>query len=588
MRIQKYSILFLFIFVGINWATAQTDEPLKREVEVIKEYQPSISDAKMITETPKIKDSVQAAPTFKYQIKSKPIQVEKSINTIAQVDFKEAINSKQGMGYLKAGFGNGFANFGEFVLNTKLSETSDFGIYLSHDYQYAKAKLISELNVKTPESAQKISLFGSNALKKQHINWQVAYDRSAYEYYGFFESDSAYVADFSSLLEGDAFTSQAINNFNATLNFKNTNSRSKIDYNLDLANDYLWTKTGQRNDHASLIGAVNYDKRDYLLGIDAELAYDYLDSVQNIYSLSEWTSHQTFKLFLTPRISFHGKGWSAQAGLNIGSVFSSDTSAVTHWSPNVKLQFVPIENVLTIFANVSGGLNTNEYSKAISHNPYQLQTLALIPTEQIISVNGGFRGTITDRISYVLDVDYSMYENFIQYYSNFNGYDVSSVEIADLSYFDNFFQANYIDLNILKFGGKVRYSTELLNVQLNANFMNYASTNQNQFSYLPKFKLGLDISTKINDELSVYMNTNVVGKQAGLAYYNTAMSSTMPREVYHEIPLKVDLNLGAKYEYKPNISFFFDVQNLINQNHQTWLGYVDPGMICTLGARFSF
>lgn len=585
MNSKKYIILFFAVIIGINWVFAQSQDTLKREVEVIKEYQPTISGAKMISETPKIKDSVQVAPTFNYQIKSTPIDVEKSINTIGRVDFIEGNLNKNGLGYLKAGFGNGFANYGKLLINSKPSENSGFGIYFNHYYEYAKAKLISDLDVKTLESNQEVLIFGNNDFRKNQLKWELGYDHSAYDYYGFHILQREYLQTLSALLiNNNEITSQSLNKFRTKVDFSNTNSRSKTDYRFDIQNNYFWNKTGQKSDYLVLTGDATVDNDDYKLNLKGHVAYNYQDSVNNVYTGIWWSRHSFVDLALTPTISFEGNNWAIRAGFNFGSVFDADTATKFHFSPDIYLQFEPIENVLKLFAGADGGIQTNQYSKSVYENPYQRVYSDLLPTEKVIEIYGGFKGAVNKGISYVLDVNYSVFNNYIQYYSTFAPYDYYVTFPDRLNYFENYFLADYIDLSVLKFGCKIRYTSDLITVQLNGGFMKYKSDQTTLFSHLPKFDLGFDLNTKITSQLSVYANSNIIGKKYGVVKYN----SVLPYSAYYQIPTKIDVNIGAKYDYTSNLSFYFDVQNLLNQNYQNWYGYVDPGMICTIGARLSF
>ena len=74
MRIQKrYYILSLLLFGMFNYASAQRDTTLNREVEVTKEYNPTISDADKINDMPKINEEEPKKPAFNYSIFSQPI-----------------------------------------------------------------------------------------------------------------------------------------------------------------------------------------------------------------------------------------------------------------------------------------------------------------------------------------------------------------------------------------------------------------------------------------------------------------------------------------------------------------------------------
>ena len=109
MKRQQYlaaSLLILGLLIGAFNAMAQQDSiSLKKEVEVTKAYQPTISDAVKINDIPQIKPEQTEAPTFDYSIYSKPVFSTFEPTPVAAAkmvgDSKPAI----GLGLLKLGFG---------------------------------------------------------------------------------------------------------------------------------------------------------------------------------------------------------------------------------------------------------------------------------------------------------------------------------------------------------------------------------------------------------------------------------------------------------------------------------------------------
>ena len=66
--------LLLLTFIVVNSVSAQKDSTkLRQEVEVVKAYQPSVSDAFKINDIPQIKDDKREKPTFDYKINSQPV-----------------------------------------------------------------------------------------------------------------------------------------------------------------------------------------------------------------------------------------------------------------------------------------------------------------------------------------------------------------------------------------------------------------------------------------------------------------------------------------------------------------------------------
>ena len=68
----KY-ILLLFLLGSATIVFAQRDTTLTQEVEVVKAYKPSISDANKINDMPKMDEEQPQKPTFNYSIFSQPV-----------------------------------------------------------------------------------------------------------------------------------------------------------------------------------------------------------------------------------------------------------------------------------------------------------------------------------------------------------------------------------------------------------------------------------------------------------------------------------------------------------------------------------
>ncbi|MEI6143490.1 MAG: hypothetical protein WCP85_29710, partial [Mariniphaga sp.] len=77
MKQIYHSILFisLLFVLSMEYTVAQKDTTkLNQEVEVVKAYRPSISNANKVNILPVIDDTTRFVPEFKYSIESKPVK----------------------------------------------------------------------------------------------------------------------------------------------------------------------------------------------------------------------------------------------------------------------------------------------------------------------------------------------------------------------------------------------------------------------------------------------------------------------------------------------------------------------------------
>ena len=112
--------IFAFILSGLVFqANAQRDTSLTKEVEVVKAYRPSVSDAYKINDIPTIKEEEHQKPVFDYHISSQPVFSTFSVNTLQAARIADKQQEDPGFGLLKMGAGNYGKPYVDFFFNNK-------------------------------------------------------------------------------------------------------------------------------------------------------------------------------------------------------------------------------------------------------------------------------------------------------------------------------------------------------------------------------------------------------------------------------------------------------------------------------------
>ncbi|HDP54735.1 MAG TPA: hypothetical protein ENN24_03505, partial [Bacteroidetes bacterium] len=65
----------------VNSSFAQ-DDKLTKEVQVVRPYEPTISDAFKINELPKVDDTISVSPSFSYNLTMRPVAINFDVNPI--------------------------------------------------------------------------------------------------------------------------------------------------------------------------------------------------------------------------------------------------------------------------------------------------------------------------------------------------------------------------------------------------------------------------------------------------------------------------------------------------------------------------
>lgn len=579
---MKYQsiIIAVTLFFGFGELTkAQSDSIMNKEVEVIKAFQPTVNGAVKIIDNPKIIDTASYVPTFDYKITSTIISTEKTINNLPVVKLGNPPLENSNTGYAKLGAGNAWTPYAEMFINTAVSKKTDFGMQLMHFSSRPNIKLSDNIKAKSPYSDNLARVFFKNYFRRSILTWDVDYSRKGYRYYGFPVDDTLiYKASFDSTLD-----KQALNTAEINFNLKNINPKAKIDYDIDLGYNFFWTATGQTEHYGKYNGLFSYNGRK--AGIITNTTFEYFreDSIVNRYDNAKST-RQLVNLAVNPQYVYSTKLLILKAGLNLGTLIDSDTSALFHISPKLDVEYCPIEEFLTLFAGVDGGIKPANLSRSLRMNQYTNYSFPTKPAEDAIEIFGGFKGMISKHISYLFDINYSVCQNEAFYY--LKQYDYPGKSITD-----NLFSVEYADVNILRLGGKLRYSSSSVIIDLAGNYYNHQSTDLAVLTHQPKFDVALNSSVQITNKINATLNTKIVGpREAKMITEDYTVSLVDPRITTTTNKLKtiIDINLGVEYAFSKKMKFFINASNLLNQNYEIWQGYNQPGLLIMLGASYTF
>ncbi len=582
---HQHNIIIAVLLAGCaQIGYAQTDTTMNKEVEVIKAYQPTINAAIKISDNPKIIDTVNYSPTFDYKIYSTTIPGDKSINPLPVVKLGNPPTTKSNTGFAKIGAGNAFTPYAEVFINSAVSKKTDFGLQLMHFSTSPNIKLSNLQKVKAPYSEDLASIFMKNNFRKSVLSWDINYKRNGYRYYGFPGTDSLiYLANIDSTFP----PKQALNTAAANFNLKNTSATAKLKYDLDFGYDFLWTATGQNEHAGKYSGNFDFNNRKINLISGSKLEYYFTDSIVNQYDFTK-SNHQFVHMAISPQYVLKKKKLVVKAGLNLGAIIDNDTSAIYHISPKIDVEYHPIDGILTLFAGTDGGFEPNNMGHALSNNPYINYSNLIRPSETAISLFGGLKGTIARNFAYVFDVEYALRKNEAFYSLKRSDYITRSLV-------DNLFIAEYGDVDVLRLGGKMRYSSNKAMVALAGNYYHHNSKNMAIFTHQPDFDVRLNSSVQLTKKIRTTLDATVIGpRDAKLIiddYTNIpagTVGDPLPKFTQEQLQTIIDINLGLEYSYSKKLNLFAKVNNLLNQNYQQWYGYNQPGLLIMVGASYIF
>jgi hypothetical protein len=575
-------LLVALLLSGVN-AMAQKDTVrLRQEVEVTKAYQPAVNEAVKINDIPKIKPEQTEVPTFDYSIYSKPVF---STFDVAPVTAAKMVGDKRpemGNGLLKLGFGNYTTPYGEFFYNAQPDKKSNFGMHFKHLSSSGGINLLNGDRVKAPQSVNEAELFGKRFFNKSTLSGSLAYDRKAFNYYGYTGDElSDSLKDQMIPYFGDK---QYFSKGTLDVHLKSeTLSADDFNYDFGVNYHYLTSKTGQRESQA-IVSADLGKKFGNMFGIlNFSMTSYSADSILNRVSKTFGVKHQML-MTISPSVKWLTDNASLQLGFNTTISSDDDTDGGVYFYPKVKAEWSPVEQVLTLFAGADGYVQHNTYSSIATENQYVDPYHDVANTKYQVVVSGGFKGKLTSKTNFVAQTSYSVVKD--QHFYILYGTDIYNVSAVGPRSLNNTFDWVYDDVNIFKLSGEVLHAvSDNFSLHLLGNYYSYNLETLEKAWQMPKFDLTFSGVYKPTDQLKFSADIYLIGSRTALLS-EPLSSSKLSKQV--EMDPIIDLNAGVEYQFNEKLSFFAKLNNFGFQKYEQWLGYTNKSFNALVGASYKF
>lgn len=594
----KY-ILFSFFVTAATFAFAQQDTTLTQEVEVVKDYAPTISDANKISDMPRIEDEDQEKPTFTYSIFSQPIFNTFSVNTLKAATFSSEPDEPTGLGLIKAGVGNYYRPYAELFFNSKNGRNTLFGLHGRHLSSHGKITLEGDDPVKAPFSENEAEMFIKHLYRNAILSVNLKFDHQGFNYYGY---PNEPVPDV--LLEDDHYVNlfgsrQTFSKGTFNINLDNSMARNReFAFDFDFLYHYFGTKTDQREHFGNFTADVRkpYDTGEGLLKAGATFvqATDIFNR-----SLMEYGKDQQIWLTAQPAYRFGGDVANLKVGFKSWFVLDDDTDAVAKIAPDVRVNFAPVKEIINIFAGVDGNFINNHYSKIAYENPFVDPEHDVKNTFEKFHFYGGFDGKFATKTNFKIAVDYSMIKDQQLYYLFKYVYRESETVPAP-SITDNDFDVLYDDLDLLKFNVEIFHAAfEKMNLLISGNYYVYKMENQDEAWNMPLWDGKLSAGYQVSSQLNVSADLFLIGQRKALILehegfdprpVSSAELFVNPdvRQHSYNLPVAFDLNFNANYKITERFSVFAQLNNFGFQKYQRWLGYPVQSFNVLGGLSYAF
>lgn len=580
---NRFVIFTILMLSSLTWSQKKQEKIDTEEVNVVKSYTPTITDAFKVKETPSLNDEeTNSKETVKYNVFSFPVNstfTPEKGNAEGVENEKEDANFKN---YATLGAGNYGTLNAELFATHELDREHYVAAMLRHLSSQGGIKGIDLNNSFYDTSVD--ATYGADA---EDLSWNInlGYHNQIYHWYGLPKM----------FLDGNlpAANQEFIRGINPCQSYNTVSLDSKIEIKDNImdaasikfahftdafgsAENRFYVKPSFKldflNDNLRMNAIVDY--------VGAKFEKNYLSN--NLIPLE----YRFTNLGFSPNYELIKDDWTMHLGF--GMYYSMDGQNKNnkfHLYPQLSASHKIVGDLMIFYAGIEGGLEQNSYLNFVDVNPFLSPNLIIAPTDKKYELTAGLKGKFADNVSYNVRGSYLNENNKALFKSN----DFSSSLTNEVYAYGNSLKIVYDDVKTIRFYGEIKSElSEDISCGVNGVLSIYNTKNEIQAWNLPSLKLNANLDYTINSKWYAGANLFYVGTRKDLQINNDLVYITPP--VYEPIILKsyIDLNAHIGYKHNDRLTAFVKANNITNQAYQKWLNYTVQGFQIVVGANYKF
>ena len=543
------------------------------EINIIKAYTPKIKDAFKVKKEPQAgDDEINNKKSVEYSINSVPVA---STFTPAKGKAKGvARKTKEHVydNFASVGFGNYTTPKIELFLNSSSTRDNNFGALVNFHSSKGNVK---DAVLNSNFMKGDLDVFYKNS--SRDMDWKVnaGYNYQQQNWYG--------------LPVGNVLTQTQIDAIDEKQVYNGFNFGGNIDYydaffkgaKADISVFTDSYKSAELHFLATPkfqfpISTEWLDTNFRVEYISGKMAQDYLTNTEKKYGF--------YNLGFTPNFKILRDDLTINLGANLvysGATQNGDKSQFFIY-PNVLASYELIQDVITVYANVTGDLQQHSYKNIVAINPFVSPTLSIGRTNEKYNAKLGTKGKLTSSVSFNIHASYKD-ENAKPLFTL--NEDLTNTVTPNNYQYANSFGLVYDNVKTLGFFGELTLDiSKELSLGGHANFNTYTTEFQNEAWNLPALKASVFGNYNTN-KLAIGANLFYVGDRKDQYKDNSAF---VP--VLNEITAKsyVDLNLNLGYNFSNRLTAFINGNNLLSSNYDKFTNYKSQGIQVLGGIKYKF
>ena len=529
-------ILFALLFTSLcSYAQISSDSTLKN-IEVTTNYIPDVAESKKIDIQPTLEEPKVETPTYNYIFPNAAYKPKSVYSPIDPIFIKKEPVEELFDNYIEIGGGNYLTSYLDANIYNTRDKYYTYGLQLNHHAASASKNPNQALY-----SQNRIKAFGLRE-KGNDLYADIDYQRNVVHYYGYLE-------DTITRELGDL--NQIYNDLNATAEW--SIQKRKVENVLDF--DFnLFDKLGENENTFRATNTSSLKLGSGKLHIDLGAMYT---------TLTETAIYDRLFIDIRPHYEFDYKKYTLDLGITLNYLNDFGSINVIYPAPFVKAETYIVPDKLRAYLGVTGELEKNTL-RSLSYENLFLGNNTNYTNPRGFQFYGGMNGSFKRFIEFGIKLQHEIIQD--QYFF-----------INDTNTLRNFTTV-YDDLNRTTISGEVKFDVnQNIDLGFRGNFYSYQPNKENEAWHMPTYDASLFTTVRIADK--IYINGG---------YFAT--SSRKSRDLSgteYSLAAINDINVGAEYRYKKNISGFINVNNILNQRYELWNFYRAQGLNVLAGVTFS-
>ncbi len=583
MNILKRYCAVLFIAASMMPLAAQSNEEvLKQEVQVVQEYNPTISDAFKINEMPAQDQTEVSTPEFRYSITGKAMVGAPEVVPLLAAKLSKPPMEELFPTYVRAYAGN--YNLLGGLLRYNLVQNDKFALALkaSHDSSLGKLELPDNNKVDAPFHTTDAGLYMRHFFSDKTLSLDMDFDNFAYQYYGLQNIEP--LLNYKSPIAGNpSMTGEELTpdknqhqtSFGMNLGFMNQIiNHQYVAYTMNLGFNTFGNKWGIKENQVGLNTNFNIPIGDFGISLEASVDHASLhfkaDEIPMAFSPIR--RQQTLVRFNPAMVRYSDKLY-LRMGLRFGTGFD-DVEDEFYLSPDLQLRVNIVDEVIALEGGIVGEIRPSYYREIMAENPFIAPDLNVKTAFHGVNLYLGVMGNFSHTTSFAARVDYSAFTDE-HFYKN-RSYALDSDPTT--KHYGNLFDVDYDDGTLLKVSGELKFDFEPdFNLTLRGTYYNWELDSLTNAWYKPQMAVGVRANYALNESVNLFASANIIGER----------DASLPVGIEKLSPV-YDINAGIDYRRNKRWHFFAEIRNIAASSYDRWYGYPSHGVNGRVGLGYSF